>query len=65
MGGSQLSIDGAAQEPAELRGEYVRLYERFGELCVSRNSEVDWRPMQLVADAFLVGERETVEPFID
>ena len=65
MGGSQLSIDGAAQEPAELRGEYVRLYERFGELCVSRRSEVDWRPMQLVADAFLVGERETVEPFID
>ncbi len=65
MGGSQLSIDGAAHEPADLRGEYVRLYERFGELCVSRNSEVDWRPMQLVADAFLVGEREMVEPFID
>ena len=24
-------------------------------------SEVDWRPFQLVADAFLVGERRTVE----
>lgn len=65
MGGSQFSIDGAAQEPADLRGEYVRLYERFAGLCAARKSEVDWRPMQLVADAFLVGERETVEAFLD
>ncbi len=30
IGGGQLSIDGAAHEPAELRGEYVRLYGRPG-----------------------------------
>lgn len=65
MGGSQFSIDGAAQESDDLRGEYVRLYERFGQLCAAGASEVDWRPMQLVADAFLVGEREMVEPFVD
>lgn len=65
MGGSQISIDGAPHEPADLRGEYARLYERFAELCTARKSEVDWRPMQLVADAFLIGERETVEPFVE
>jgi D-galactose 1-dehydrogenase/L-arabinose 1- dehydrogenase len=65
MGGSQFSIDGARQEAGDLRGEYARLYERFATLCEARKSEVDWRPMQLVADAFLIGERENVEPFID
>jgi predicted dehydrogenase len=65
MGGSQFSIDSVAQQPTDLRGEYTRLYQRFGELCAAGTSEVDWRPMQLVADAFLIGERENVEPFID
>jgi predicted dehydrogenase len=65
MGGSQLSIDGVAQQPDDCRAEYERLYERFAQLCASNQSEVDWRPMQLVADAFLVGEREIVEPFFD
>jgi predicted dehydrogenase len=65
MGGTQFSIDGAVQEPADLRGEYARLYERFAELCAARDCEVDWRPMQLVADAFLIGARENVEPFFD
>jgi predicted dehydrogenase len=65
MGGSQFSIDGAQQEPGDLRGEYARLYERFAALCEARQSEVDWRPMQLVADAFLICERENVEPFFD
>ncbi|MEJ0086188.1 MAG: Gfo/Idh/MocA family oxidoreductase [Pseudomonadota bacterium] len=65
MGGSKFSIDGAPQEPGDLRGEYARLYDHFFELCEARKSEVDWRPMQLVADAFLIGECEIVEPFID
>ena len=65
MGGSQFSIDGAKQEAGDLRGEYVRLYERFAVLCAERQSEVDWRPMQLVADAFLIGERDIVDPFVD
>ena len=29
-------------------------------LCEARQSEVDWRPFQLVADAFLIGERRIV-----
>ena len=45
-----------------LAGEYPRLYQRFAELCDAGSSEVDWRPFQLVADAFLVGERRIVAP---
>jgi len=65
LGGSQLFIDGVAQQPVDLRGEYARLYARFAQLCAARATEVDWRPMQLVADAFLIGERATVEAFSD
>ena len=61
-GGGALAIDGKACATDEaLAGEYPRLYARFAELCAAGESEVDWRPFQLVADAFLVGERRTVE----
>lgn len=60
-GGGALAIDGqpVAADDA-LAGEYPRLYARFAELVAAGRSEVDWRPFQLVADAFLVGERRTV-----
>jgi predicted dehydrogenase len=62
-GGGELSIDGkAVVADASLAGEYPRLYERFASLCESGQSEVDWRPFQLVADAFLIGERRIVAP---
>jgi predicted dehydrogenase len=60
-GGGALEIDGRTLgADAALAGEYPRLYARFTELCAARASEVDARPFQLVADAFLVGERRTV-----
>ena len=60
-GGGALEIDGQPLGRDEaLAGEYSRLYARFAALCAARTSEVDWRPFQLVADAFLVGERRTV-----
>jgi predicted dehydrogenase len=60
-GGGALQIDGRPLEADQaLAGEYPRLYARFAELCAASESEVDWRPFQLVADAFLVGERRTV-----
>ena len=56
-----LEIDGQpVAADAALAGEYPRLYARFAELCAAGRSEVDWRPFQLVADAFLVGERRIV-----
>jgi D-galactose 1-dehydrogenase/L-arabinose 1- dehydrogenase len=62
-GGGELSIDGrAVVADASMAGEYPRLYQRFASLCDAGKSEVDWRPFQLVADAFLIGERRIVEP---
>jgi predicted dehydrogenase len=62
-GGGGLEIDGKTLMLDEgLAGEYPRLYQRFAALCDAGKSEVDWRPFQLVADAFLVGERRTVAP---
>src|SRR4249920_2369966 len=60
-GGGALEIDGRPLGGDEaLAGEYPRLYSRFAGLCAAGESEVDWRPFQLVADAFLVGERRIV-----
>jgi predicted dehydrogenase len=62
-GGAGLEIDGKMIGTDEsLAGEYPRLYARFAALCAAGKSEVDWRPFQLVADAFLVGERRIVAP---
>lgn len=64
-GGAVLSIDGKELSSEEgLAGEYPRLYGRFAELIDAGHSEVDWRPFQLVADAFLIGERRIVAPHI-
>ena len=58
-----LEIDGRIVTLDEgLAGEYPRLYQRFAALCDAEISEVDWRPFQLVADAFLIGERRIVAP---
>lgn len=45
--------------------EYPGLYARFSELVQNGSSDVDTRPLQLVADAFLRGYRKTTEAFHD
>jgi D-galactose 1-dehydrogenase len=45
--------------------EYRGLYRRFVELVADGTSDVDLTPLRLVADAFLLGNRRTVEPFED
>ncbi len=62
MGGSVLQLPGA-DPVAGQDSEYPRLYARFAELVTTGQSDVDIRPLQLVADAFLVAERRTVAPF--
>jgi D-galactose 1-dehydrogenase len=62
-GGARMTLDGEPQPAAE-RGEYPSLYARFAELVEARQSEVDREPLRIVADAFLVGRRETVDPFL-
>lgn len=63
-GGARLAIDGVEQ-PLPPTAEYPALYARFAELILSGRSEVDGRPLQLVADAFLRADRRVVEPFED
>jgi D-galactose 1-dehydrogenase/L-arabinose 1- dehydrogenase len=58
MGGSILTLPSATPEEAGDH-EYPRLYARFAELVAAGESDVDIRPLQLVADAFLVAERRT------
>lgn len=61
-GGSRLEIDGVEQ-PAAPDAEYPRLYRRFAELIAAGQSDVDLRPLQLVADAFLLGHLVATDPF--
>lgn len=60
-GGARLSIDGTDRTKAGM-GEYPDLYRRFVQLIDERRSDVDSRPLRLVADCLLVGRREDVEP---
>lgn len=62
-GGSRLKIDdnAIALPPS---GEYPNLYRRFATLIREGRSDVDVSPLQLVADAFLCGRRNEVEPFL-
>jgi D-galactose 1-dehydrogenase len=64
LGGAKLEIDGVVVVDGENR-EYPGLYDRFAGLVARGESEVDARPLTLVADAFLVGTRESVEAFVE
>lgn len=61
-GGARLWIDGQEQLGDGI-GEYPALYRRFAELIAASHSDCDLRPMTLVADAFLLGERTETESF--
>lgn len=61
-GGSRLEPPGA--EPMQgPNAEYPRLYARFAELIRRGESDVDLRPLRLVADAFLTGQRSIAPAF--
>jgi D-galactose 1-dehydrogenase len=61
-GGAKLAHDGhpLVDQP---EAEYPALYRRFADLVSRRQSDVDLAPLQLVADAFLLGKRRGVEAF--
>jgi len=61
-GGQILSIDGRQLHAGE-NHEYRELYARFAELIAARDSDVDVRPLQHVADAFLIGRWRTAPRF--
>ncbi len=63
-GGAKLSVDGRTVEEGP-EAEYALLYRRFAELVRAGRSDVDLAPLKHVADAFMLGKRAVVEPFID
>jgi D-galactose 1-dehydrogenase len=64
LGGAALSIDGVAVATPGHDGEYRALYRRFAELVSQGRSDTDAEPFRLVADAFLIAERESVDAFL-
>lgn len=63
-GGAALEIDGAPVALPAAR-EYPRLYDHFAALIRAVETDVDTSPLQLVADAFLIGRRIAAERFDD
>jgi D-galactose 1-dehydrogenase len=63
-GGSRLVHDGRTLVD-EKQAEYRGIYRRFVELIANNVSDVDLSPLVHVADAFMLGRRRGVEPFIE
>ena len=66
-GGAKLIV-GSNDVPPEagaLESEYEAIYRRFADLIARGQSDVDARPLQLVADIFMVAKRIAAEPFED
>jgi D-galactose 1-dehydrogenase len=63
-GGTKLAVDGKVIHDAP-EAEYPMLYRRFGEIVRAGISDVDLAPLQHVADAFMLGRRNVVDPFFD
>jgi D-galactose 1-dehydrogenase len=65
-GGGQLTVGGHAvpADAGALASEYEDIYERFVQLIRQGESEVDVRPLQLVADIFLIAKHISVAPFV-
>jgi hypothetical protein len=66
-GGGILTV-GEQPVPADagaLASEYASIYSEFAGLVASGRSDVDARPLQLVADIFLVARQITVAAFVE
>jgi D-galactose 1-dehydrogenase len=61
-GGAKMS-DGDKVVVDATKEEYPALYRRFVELASKGECDVDLAPLQIVADAFLLGRRRNVEAF--
>ncbi|HLH48872.1 MAG TPA: gfo/Idh/MocA family oxidoreductase, partial [Roseiarcus sp.] len=61
-GGSKLFAGGALVLEKPM-AEYEGIYAHFADLLDKKKSAVDGAPLQLVADAFLVGKRLVVDSF--
>jgi L-arabinose 1- dehydrogenase len=64
QGGNRLHVDGREVALGSVP-EYPSLYAHWRDLIEQGECDVDARPLSLVADAFLLGRRESIEPFIE
>jgi D-galactose 1-dehydrogenase len=66
-GGGALSVGdpAVAAEPGALESEYQAIYRHFAALISRRQSDVDARPLSLVADIFMRAKQVAVEPFTE
>ncbi|SFG44474.1 L-arabinose 1-dehydrogenase (NADP+) [Duganella sp. CF458] len=64
LGGRIMEVNGKVvlDEPER---EYPSMYEHFRRLVANRRSDLDFTPLQAVADAFLVGKLSSAEPYIE
>ncbi|EMD82844.1 Gfo/Idh/MocA family protein [Pacificimonas flava] len=62
-GAGAMTLGGERQPASEDSGEYPHLYAHFATLVREGRSDVDLSPLELVADAFLLGEHRATEPF--
>ncbi len=63
-GGAALDLAGQSVTlPDDGHAEYRGLYRRFAELVGKREVDFDLRPIELLADAFMLGKRAQVEAF--
>jgi D-galactose 1-dehydrogenase len=64
-GGARLVLDGVEQDVPlhSEHGEYEAIYSRFADVINNAELDVDLSPLKLVADAFLLGARHTVDSF--
>jgi D-galactose 1-dehydrogenase len=61
-GGATLSIGGAPARSGD-NMEYAGVYARFAELIGEGRSDIDARPLRLVADAFMLARISQSDPF--
>jgi D-galactose 1-dehydrogenase len=66
-GGGILTVgnDEVPCDPGALNSEYEAIYRNFAALIARGASEVDARPLQLVADIFMIAKQSAVEHFED
>jgi len=63
LGASKMALDGKPVDVGTVP-EYAALYARFAALLKARQSDADFTPFACVADAFLLGARTTIAPFV-
>ncbi|MBR0554074.1 Gfo/Idh/MocA family oxidoreductase [Ciceribacter sp. L1K23] len=63
-GGSEMYVDDKLTGTGPDR-EYAGIYARFAELLQNGESDVDFQPLRIVADAFLCGENVLTDEFFD